>query len=585
MTEFQARKPLDEWKAQIKAGVRYRSIYGKSKDWERYKTMYRGYWGKGVVPVNIIYAIGRSMIPQIYFRNPRVSVYPRLPGYAPHAWMLERIDNYLIGELQLKRELKMSALDCYLCGRGPMIYGYDSEWGFNPSFLSEEFEDASLTSFDKKGQKIEYNLNVKPGMPWMMRCNPADFIVPWGTASWEEAPWYAMRKMRALKDIKEDPKYSNTGGMKGVFKTKLDSSNESKPANQGMHRHEMDEAAEWVELWEIHDQRTGRVFTLSFDHDKFVRNEIDYLQVEGLPAGVLGFNDDPDYFWWAPDARMIEVQQLEINDVRTMARAHRRVALLKVLYDKGMVRKEEMAKLLDGDPKAAVGIDAGASGDIRKAVQLFQSHVPPDLISASREIREDIREIVGFSRNQMGAFEAPSGRRTAHEAEIVRAASMIRIDERRDMMADFLEHSVRKLNQIIFEQWSEERVIDIVGPDGAKYWVRFTGNELRGEFAYKVNPEEAVPEDRRTRQMEVEKFMEIAGKVPGIDMRYLVEQWSRQFEWVDHKMLFPQSEGEGRSPEKAMMFHDFMRKMGAGGGGGQSQFPQLAEQGGEGGME
>ena len=165
---------------------------------------------------------------------------------------------------------------------------------------------------------------------------------------------------------------------------------------------------------------------------------------------------------------MIEVQQTELNDIRTMAKAHRKVALLKVLYDKTL-KPDELAKLLDSDPKAAVGIDVGPQGDIRKMVALLQSHVPPDFRSAAAEVREDIREIVGFSRNQMGAFEAPGGRRTATEAEIVRVASLIRVDERRDIMADMLSSIVRGMNQIIFENWTAERIVDIVGEDGARY--------------------------------------------------------------------------------------------------------------------
>lgn len=570
LSKSKGSKKLEEWKSEIRAGVRYRNIFGKSKDWARYKNMYRGYWGKATVPVNIIYALARSIIPQVYFRNPRISVTGMKPGYSPHAWVVERLDNYFIRELGLKHELKSMVLDAYLCGRGPGILGYDSEWGFNPSFNSEEFADESLTSFSKKGEKIEYSGSVKPGMPWFMRCNPMDFIVPWGTGRFKDAPWFAFRKMRTLRDIKEDPKYKGVGSLKASFRTKLESSTDARPEGQ-VRLHE-EGHSDWVELWEVHDQRSGRVFVISLEHDKFLRDEIDHLQIEGLPARVIGFNEDPDVFWWTPDARLIEVQQLEMNDIRTMAKKHRRVALLKVLYDKGMLGKNALSKLLDDDPKAAVEIDVGAQGDVRKAVALFQSHVPPDLAIAAKEVREDVREVIGFSRNQMGSFEESSGRRTAHEAEIVRAASMIRIHERRDIMADMLESTMRGINQIMFNNWTEERVVDIVGPDGAKYWIRFTGKELRGEFAYKINPEETIPEDQNTRKAQAEKFLDVAAKLPqgAINLQYLLKQYSRQFEWVDPNMLFP-SEGKGRSPEKAMLFQDFQRMSGK----GESSFPAL----------
>lgn len=552
-------KKLEDWKQAIRMGIRYRQTYGRSRAWETYKQYYRGYFAPGTVPVNIIYAIGRSLIPQIYFRNPRIGVIGLKPGFGMHALVVERLDNWLLMEMGIKDTLKSMALDSYLCGRSLGILGYDSEFGFNPSFAAEEIEeDGSLTGFGKGGKKIEYNYNVSPGMPWFLRCNPMDFVVPWGTARWEEAPWFAFRKMRPLRDLKEDPKYKNTSRIKGVYKTRLESSD-----NTSKRFVEEDAVSEWVELWECHDQRTGYVYTFSLDHDVFFRKEFDELQIEGLNAVPLGFNEDPDYFWWTPDARLIEQQQLEMNDIRTMARAHRRVGLLKVLYDKNGVKPEELLKLLDGDPKAAVAIDAGTLGDIRKAVALFQSHVPPDLSIAAREVREDVREIVGFSRNQMGSFEESSGRRSATEAEIVKAASMIRIDERRDIMADTLTMTMRKANQLVFKNWSSERVTDIVGPDGKRYWVRFTGRELRGEFAYKLNPEEALPMSQGTRRLDAKEFVALVSQIPGADVQYLVGQYASTFDWIDPKQIFknlsPSSDGAGRSPERAMLFGDLAR--------------------------
>ncbi len=317
------------WKDEIKAGVRYRTIYGKAKKWNSYKNMYRGFWQDGIVPVNMIYAVGRSVVPQVYFRNPKVAISAKRPGFTAHATVLERLDQYIIKEMGYKNQLKSGVLDCFLMGRGPGILGYDSEYGFNPSFtVGSAEEDSSLTSFGKKGEKIEYTDEVKPGMPWYLRCSPEDFIVPWGTRRFEEARWFAIRKMRPLRDVKEDPKYTKTSTLKGAYHTKLEGSLEG-TSNAKTQHSEKDGENAWVELWEIHDKRTGKVMALSLDHDSFLRIEEDHLQIEGLNAKVLGFNEDPDYFWWTPDARLIEVQQAEINDIRTSARYHRRVGLLK----------------------------------------------------------------------------------------------------------------------------------------------------------------------------------------------------------------------------------------------------------------
>ena len=549
---------MEYWRGQVKLGRRYRQIYGQSKNWDTYKYYYRGNSPAKVVPVHIIYAVGRALIPQVYFRSPRAHVIANKPGMTMQARVLERVDNWMIRETGLKNQLKSMILDSYLCGRGPGILGYDSEFGYNPSFEAPEIEGtATGYSEGKGGEKIEYNYNVSPGMPWFLRCNPTDYIVPWGSPGEASNQWFAFRTMRPLRDIKEDPKYKSTKNLKANYYTRLGGSDEgirSKNMNE-------DVTSEYVELWQIHDQRSGKVMVISLDHPDFLRDEFDELQVEGLPTRVLGFNEDPDYFWWTPDAKLIIEQQREMNDIRTMSRYHRRVSILKILVDQDAISKTEAAKILDGDVKALIRVKAGSSGDIRRAVSLLQSHVPPELTMLSREVREDVREMVGFSRNQMGSFEESSGRRTAHEAEIVRAASMIRIDERRDIMADMLSSIVRGYNQLIFKHWNAERVIDVVGQDGARYWVRFTGPQIKAEYTYKINPEESMPSDRNVRMMEAEKLMERAAKVPGLDMPYLIESYASNIDWVDPQMLFPR-EGKGQNPEQAVPLQEFANMQG-----------------------
>lgn len=559
------------WQDAIRLAQRYRRIYGRSQDWKRYKQYYRGFFGPGQIPVNIIYSTIRSMIPQVYFRNPKVYITPNRPGFFAQSQLLERLDNWLIPEMGIKNTMKSELLDVALCGRALGIHGYDSEYGFNPQFASPEIlGNVTTTSFSSdSGDRIEYNGNVKPGMPWYMRCSPNDFVVPWGTNKWEEAPWFAFRKMRMLKDLQEDPKYDNTKDLTAFYKSSLDTSDASDSRLK-----EEDADNNWVELWEIHDQKTGKVFCITLDGDDYLRNEKDFMQIEGLPADTFGFNEDPDHFWWMPDCRLIEPQQLELNDIRTMSKHHRRVSLLKILYDKGLMKKEELEKLLDGDVKTAVGIDAGGmNGDIRKAVALFQSHVPPDLAKAANETREDIREVVGFSRNQMGSFEQPSGRRTAHEAEIVRAAAMIRIDERRDIMADHLTNIIRKTNQTIFTNWNEEKVIDVVGPEGARLWVRFSGKDIKGEYNYKINPEEAVYSSRQAQRGDALQFIELAQKIPGIDLPYVTQAYAQTFDWIDPKLMFPGT-GPGRSPERALPINQYQRVVQQ---GAQQGIPGLAQ--------
>ena len=98
-------------------------------------------------------------------------------------------------------------------------------------------------------------------------------------------------------------------------------------------------------------------------------------------------------------------------------------------------------------------------------------------------------------------------------------------------------------------------------PDGAKYWIRFTGPEIKSEFTYKVNAEESAPADTRTRREDARSFLEIAMNTPGINTQYLLECYADQYDWLDPKLLFPR-QGPGGSPENAMLLNDYVRMMG-----------------------
>ena len=82
----------------------------------------------------------------------------------------------------------------------------------------------------------------------------------------------------------------------------------------------------------------------------------------------------------------------------------------------------------------------------------------------------------------------------------------IRLDENRDAMADMLTNIIRKYNQLIFKYWDTPRVIDIVGPDGAKWWIKYTAEEIRGEYDVRIDPFSAAstnPEQRKQDALEM----------------------------------------------------------------------------------
>lgn len=511
-------RSVNEWRELIAEGEKYRERFGRSRDWPRWWSYYRGDWDNDrILPVNMIFAFARSLIPRLYFRNPRVVVTPLQPGYYLQAKVLERVDNLIIREIGVKRALKAAALDAFLYGTGIIKRGYDSEYGFDPEKSSYERGVLASTSGEAGGQRIEYNSAIRPGWPWVERIHPATFVVPWGARSIDSAPWVAHMVVRHIDDVKADPKYrrSVTRELQPTL------ARPPLPHESPLSPHPVaaQDKAEYVRLWEIYDAKTGKIYVIADGCDKFLREDDDVLSTLGFPFYAVVFNPDEDHFWGISDLVNLEPLQHELNEIRTQLRMQRRIAIKKILYKDGAIDEVELMKLLSPD-WLDTGIGVKVKGDPASAVMTFQPSIPADHVMATNEVRMDMREVSGFSRNQLGEFDR-STRRTATEAQIVEMANAIRVDERRDVLADVLTDIMRGVNESIFEWWTEEHVAYIVGPDGARYWLRFTGDELRGDYTYRIDPDSALPTTADTRRQEaIELYRALAndpiiGQGPG----------------------------------------------------------------------
>lgn len=525
MAKIKQSKKVDdfatEWELKIKKADQYIEKYSTRGNWPDYKKYYRGEWAVDILPVNRVFSFGRSMVPQVYFRAPRVTITAKRPEFVWHARVVEAIDNWLIGELMLKETLKNGSLDAYLMGTSPIKIGYDSEFGYIPDLALDE-NSGTATEFGRKdGSRIEYRTNVKSGMPWALNCNPEDIIVPPGYRTASSLPWIAHRVYRPLEDVKQDQKYRNTSELSGTKRENL-----IKQSNRAFGRGEGDETV-YCELYEIRDTKTGEIIVIS-EGTTLLRDK-DWVAIDGLPYEFITFNPDPDFFWGIPDVKIIENQQLELNEIKTQEKKHRQLALIKFLYKKGALTKEQLNHFLSGEVGPAVEI---SDDNIMSAMQILQPHVPPDFGILEKRIDENMRQSLGFSANQMGDFSPYHGK-TAAESMIVNQANELRGNERKDIVGDVLVNIVRKWNQLIFKYWTSEKVIQIVGPSGQQYWVEYTGDQLTGEYLMTMDPESGMPLSRGMKmEMAQTQFKTFNGDLM-IDQLKLRSMLLRQYDWVD----------------------------------------------------
>lgn len=519
MPEGYIRGKLDVswWTANITAGIEFRKKYAMEPRWETWRSYYRGNWNSDVMASNVFFKMLRTVVPRIYFRNPSVSITSGKPGLENmlFAQLLERIDNKLIKQMKLKKQIKKIVQDTFMFGTGVGKLGYGAQ--FTPS--PEEFE--TTQPYGKKNTVFEYNQNVHDNMPWFLRTHPGSFIVPSGLCDFDDTRFCIHMIERPLSDVKDDPRFKHVKNLKGG----------KRPPMQGMRQKNdsgVRQPVEIIQLFEIRDKKTGMVFVIA----PYATNDVLYagdddLQSRGrLNFYTLTFNDDDEVFWAPSDSKILEPLQLEINENNTQIMKHRRLSLIKIIAQKNAFTPAEKVKLVDESVEPVVEIEGNPLTDIRI---LEGSNIPDDLFKAFEATLRDIRETVGFSRNEFGEFNPGSGDTTATEAMIIRQASEIRVDERRDMTADMIVDVIDHMHSIIFEQWNDEQIVDIIGPNGIPIWVKFKPSMLKGNYEVNIDPDTSLPQTKQVREQKATQIYGMLRDDPMIDQmqlrRYLLHEF------------------------------------------------------------
>ena len=491
------------WTRQILLGLewRYRTSGHQDVRWYRYRQYYRGDWETDLAsdafveglldniteytPANRVFSFIRSLLPAIYFRNPGMYV----TDDTVDKDIVQRVINYLIKELKIKRELKKVILDCLIIGIGAVQLGFE-----------RDVFDGNLAN-NPDDERINYSDRIKRGLPWVKRIDPMLLVYPWGTIEAEDARWVATETWRQIEDVKDDKNLVNTRQLKATRTERVHPRTSRNTVLADKERNS------WIRLWEIRDKKTNELLIIS--HGKrFHFKDKDPLMIENPPIRTLVFDWDPETNWGVAPVRIMEPQQLELNDQKTHASRMRRTILKKLLVDPDAVLNDStLTELNDAsDVNTAIQVK-----DPQKNVMELSTTMSPDLSNEQVNTDNDIRFAVGFSRNQAG--DVSTGRRTLGEIAIADRNAQLRNDERRDSSADFFEDVMVNLLQIGKAFMSTEMVQLISG----RAWTTMEPTLSAYDLALDVVPEEAIQESHITKRETAQKFYELTAGDPVIN--------------------------------------------------------------------
>lgn len=566
------RPDIGWWASQIRAGLKFRKDFAMEQSWERWRAYYRGRFQPNTLPSNLFFKMARTIVPRTYFRNPSVSVMSSRPGTENliFAQILNRVDNKMIRRMKVKQQAKDIVQNTFFFGTGFGKMGFGAQYAFTPDLL----ETVKPNRKDGRGSP-EYNSFIQDNMPWFSSVHPGNIVVPAGCRNLAEAPWIAELHRRPLDDVRSDPRLKNVAGLTGAS---MRNRMASELDNSGINRNtRASSSVDTIDLWEIRDKRTQQVIVIAPYKlsDKALYNDEDPLQHRrGIPYYDIVFNPDDEVFWGVPDGQILEPLQREKNEIRTWMMYHRRLSLIKLLYQENMIDENELTKLLNGTPLAAVQVK-GNPDQIIKILEM--ADIPDGLIKMDNIVDADVRDTLGQSRNQLGEFSQASARHTKFEAQVVQAASEIRIDERRDVMADMLVDMAEDLHYIMFDRWgSQELLIDVVGPMGIPFWLSFRPQMLRnGAYEVKVDPDSSVPETRDVRERKAVEVYGLLKTNPLIGPVQLTQYLLRELYGVDMDgmLMLPQGLGTMAQPMNVGQYQQVLQGM-------SQQVPGLVAPGG-----
>lgn len=531
-----------DWLAEIEHGIAYRREYGIEDFWPDLEDLFFNVHASQMHQgPNILMTTGDALMSSLNVPDAYLSVTPRRLDTVNKAPLIENVLNTILDDIDIEEEMDYASLNAYLFGAGFLKIGYDSEWGYNPTKGPEGF-GLTFTQFDKQGRRIEFN-DYRPGMPWVRSVSPHDIVLPWGTRDMKDAAWVAHRVVRHIDDLKADPKYINRTDLKPntsieeytrSYSRQMTFSPPGDLLSSTVHRGT--ESGKYVQFWEIHERRTHRVKCVVPELKKFIRDDLDLMQVGGLPFVHIGFNPRHRHIWTSPPAFYLIASQSELSDISLQASKQRRISILRLAVDGGAFDEDELDKLLTSDVGAVIKAKQGQ--DVSRAVtRLPDSNNNFSLYNDAAIIERNMQKLIGFGSNQFGEFDS-SSRRTATEAAVVDQSSKQRLGRRAKILAKAYERTGFKILEIVKNYWRVPRIASVLAPNGAQMFQEYVGQDLRGEISFKTSFSEPPADNVNARRsLAIQMFSALRGD-PNVDQNRLYNYLLNRFNDIDFASIF-----------------------------------------------
>jgi len=486
------------------------------------------------VMVNEYYPIVETSKPAIFFRQPRAFLKPRNKTYickqrdpltgdmvevqmdsTKSAKTQESLINYIISEINYKREVRRCNFDGHVMPYAVLWHGFKGDFG-----MTEE-----RSFFIKKK-----SLFVKRLSPLRFVWDPAVTI-----ANIDEARWVGRSFDVPLQDIIEDDTLDvdkkvlkgKVGYGQKVQEVKQNGTGfvETTPivsrvlADFANEEYKNSAYSRFITVYEIFQRPTpkqardgekGRVWLLTDEQEKPLRVSKWPYKDDSWPAEILQFNEVQDSMLGISDfdtyASIVDQENIIINQ---QLRNAKQLNLAIIAASKsGMANEEDQNKMTVGRNKIILYDEDNVQGKL--SVVSAAGGSSQELYMIDQRIGLKLDKVSGVNDLRTGA-PPKSGEESAESVRLRSQGSSSRPAYRQDIMQEFLKASILKLNHYNKQFMTKEEAVRVVGSLDIQWSEDPTKEEIQADVDVEMDIYSMLPEnpEQELRELQVALGMAI----------------------------------------------------------------------------
>lgn len=496
-----------KWHDRISVSKKWREQVSSEGNWENYLDELEGKYDVvlgniQVPPLGEMFAYKDTMVSNLLLRDPYIAVNAKKDASIESAYILEAAINYYWRELNVKEEIELEMTDLLFVGHAWNKVGMNVKLSGSGDQLKMEKDELYSTRVSWRDMLMNVGCK-RPG---------------------KDNLWIAQRIYVPTDDVKKDyPKFASR--LTGSAHPNV----EDKMRRNILYKEDFN----YSTLYEIHDAREKKIYLIADE----INN--DYLEdprpwpeyMDEFPFNFLSLHDIPDKPYPYPDVSSFEPQVKEKIKIFTMMLNHIKRWNRQMVIKMNVMTPTELDKFEKGIDGAILQAKVSGTADIQSAFKMIDfGALPPDIYMALDRIDAQIVRTNGLPAFFQGG-NTKTGTRTDGELNKIQSGAESRFDRKRDRVERHIEDIARHMlahmkNQFIVPTFAKitgnepPEIIQAFQDQGiydprAKM-IRFSADDIKGEYDVTVKAGSTVPLDKMNRDKVLDSVLQVGAQMASL---------------------------------------------------------------------